>query len=64
MTTITETVTYPVAATRPNAVRDSLVLGGRALREIIRTPDALISPIFIPLFFLVVNVGQAGRIFP
>lgn len=41
-----------------------LALGGRAIREALRTPDALIPTVFIPLFFLVVNVGQAGRIFP
>src|SRR3954466_12410912 len=40
------------------------VLGQRALREAWRTPDALAPTLFIPLFFLVVNVGQAGRIFP
>lgn len=40
------------------------VLGQRALREAMRTPDALIPTLFIPLFFLIVNVGQAGRIFP
>jgi ABC-2 type transport system permease protein len=40
------------------------VLGQRAMREALRTPDALIPTLFIPLFFLVVNVGQAGRIFP
>jgi ABC-2 type transport system permease protein len=40
------------------------VLGQRALREAWRTPDALIPTLFIPLFFLVVNVGQAARIFP
>jgi ABC-2 type transport system permease protein len=45
-------------------VNESLVLGQRAVREALRTPDALIPTIFIPLFFLVVNVGQAGRIFP
>jgi len=39
-------------------------LGQRALREAWRTPDALVPTLFIPLFFLVVNVGQAGRIFP
>jgi ABC-2 type transport system permease protein len=39
------------------------VLGQRALREALRTPDSLIPTLFIPLFFLVVNVGQAGRIF-
>lgn len=42
----------------------SLVLGERALREARRTLDALIPTLLIPLFFLVVNVGQAGRIFP
>jgi ABC-2 type transport system permease protein len=40
------------------------VLGRRALREAWRTPEALVPTLFIPLFFLVVNVGQAGRIFP
>ena len=42
----------------------ALVLGRRALREAIRTPEALVPTLFIPLFFLVVNVGQAARIFP
>src|SRR5215475_1950292 len=34
-------------------------LGRRALREALRTPEAL-----LPTLFLVVNVGQAGKIFP
>ena len=38
--------------------------GQRALREAWRTPEALLPTLFIPLFFLVVNVGQAGKIFP
>ena len=42
----------------------ALVLGERALREARRTPEALVPTLFIPLFFLVVNVGQAGKIFP
>lgn len=42
----------------------STALGQRAVREIFRTPDALIPALFIPLFFMVVNVGQAARIFP
>ena len=42
----------------------ALVLGQRALREAWRTPEALLPTLFIPLFFLVVNVGQAGKIFP
>lgn len=43
---------------------DTLVLARRALREGIRTPEAIIPTLFIPLFFLAVNVGQAARIFP
>ena len=41
-----------------------LVLVGRSIRESLRTPEALLPTLFIPLFFLVVNVGQAARIFP
>jgi ABC-2 type transport system permease protein len=40
------------------------LLGQRALREGWRTPEVLIPTLFIPLFFLVVNVGQAAKIFP
>jgi ABC-2 type transport system permease protein len=40
------------------------LLGQRALREGWRTPESLFPTLFIPLFFLVVNVGQAARIFP
>jgi ABC-2 type transport system permease protein len=43
---------------------DALLLGRRALREGLRTPDAMLPTLFIPLFFLVVNVGQAAKIFP
>ncbi|MGH9150377.1 MAG: ABC transporter permease [Acidimicrobiales bacterium] len=39
-------------------------LAQRAIREIGRTPEQLFPTVFIPLFFLVVNVGQAGRVFP
>jgi ABC-2 type transport system permease protein len=42
----------------------TLVLGRRALREGVRTPEAIVPTLFIPLFFLVVNVGQAAKIFP
>lgn len=66
------TTTAPLAPTPPTSsdrslagsLRDSLVLGGRAVREALRTPDSLLPSMFIPLFFLVVNVGQAARIFP
>lgn len=67
MTTVTQTParSLTVAHRGPmGAARDSLVLGGRAIREAIRTPDSLLPTMFIPLFFLVVNVGQAARIFP
>ncbi|HEX4719248.1 MAG TPA: ABC transporter permease [Thermoleophilaceae bacterium] len=42
----------------------TLVLGRRALREALRQPDALFMTMFIPLFFLIVNTGQAAKIFP
>lgn len=42
----------------------ALVLARRALREGVRTPEAIVPTLFIPLFFLVVNVGQAAKIFP
>jgi ABC-2 type transport system permease protein len=45
-------------------VNQAMVLGERALREAKRTPDALLPTILIPVFFLVVNVGQAAKIFP
>jgi ABC-2 type transport system permease protein len=43
---------------------EAWVLGQRALRETLRTPDALVPTLFIPLFFLAVNVGQVAEIFP
>jgi ABC-2 type transport system permease protein len=46
------------------AAAQAWLLGRRALREALRTPDSTIPTLFIPLFFLVVNIGQAGRIFP
>jgi ABC-2 type transport system permease protein len=42
----------------------TIALGRRALREAVRTPDALFMTMFIPIFFLVVNTGQAAKIFP
>ena len=42
----------------------TLVLGARSLREAIRQPDALFMTMFIPIFFLIVNTGQAADIFP
>ena len=42
----------------------AIALGRRALREALRAPEALFPVFFIPLFFLVVNTGQAAKIFP
>jgi ABC-2 type transport system permease protein len=42
----------------------TIALGKRGLREALRQPDALFMTMFIPLFFLVVNTGQAADIFP
>jgi len=42
----------------------TMTLGRRAVAEGLRTPEALFPTLFIPLFFLLVNVGQAGRVFP
>jgi ABC-2 type transport system permease protein len=44
-------------------VNATIALGKRGLREAIRQPDALFMTMFIPLFFLVVNTGQAAEIF-
>ena len=42
----------------------TLTLGRRSLREMLRQPDALFMTFFIPIFFLIVNTGQAADIFP
>jgi ABC-2 type transport system permease protein len=47
-----------------SALSESLVLGRRAINETLRTPEAIIPTVFIPLFFLVVNIGQAAKTFP
>lgn len=41
-----------------------LLLGRRAVREIARYPEATIPALFIPLFFLAVNIGQVAKTFP
>ena len=42
----------------------ALVLSSRSLREAVRSPDAIVPTLFIPIFFLIVNTGQAAKIFP
>ena len=43
---------------------EALLLGRRAVREVWRYPEATIPTLFIPLFFLAVNVGQVSKTFP
>jgi ABC-2 type transport system permease protein len=45
-------------------VSEVLLLGRRSVREIARYPEATIPALFIPLFFLVVNIGQVSKTFP
>ena len=40
------------------------LLSRRAIREIARYPEATIPALFIPLFFLAVNIGQVSETFP
>ena len=62
MTAIDTTVTTPAT---PSAIRarpagfvhDVASIAGRALRAVPRDVEAVIPPIFIALFFFVVNVG-------
>ncbi len=45
-------------------MNDTALLARRAVREVWRLPAATIPALFIPVFFLVVNLGQVNRIFP
>jgi ABC-2 type transport system permease protein len=39
------------------------ILTRRAVREALRTPEATVPLLFIPVFFLIVNIGQLGKQF-
>ncbi len=45
-------------------MNELLLLARRSVREIARYPEATIPALFIPLFFLAVNVGQVSKTFP
>ena len=45
-------------------MNETVLLARRAVREVYRLPTATIPGLFIPVFFLVVNLGQVNRIFP
>jgi len=44
-------------------VNEALLLGRRAIREVYRLPAATLPTLFIPLFFLAVNIGQVSKTF-
>lgn len=41
-----------------------MLLSQRAVREVWRIPEATFTALFIPVFFLVVNIGQVNNVFP
>jgi len=45
-------------------MRETWLLGKRAVAEIWKLPAATLPTLFIPLFFLAVNVGQVSKTFP
>ncbi|GAC1444869.1 MAG: ABC transporter permease [Mycobacteriales bacterium] len=45
-------------------MNETVLLARRAVREVYRLPAATIPALFIPVFFLIVNLGQVNRIFP
>ncbi|MDP9094764.1 MAG: ABC transporter permease [Actinomycetota bacterium] len=45
-------------------MNETILLARRAVREVWRLPAATIPALFIPVFFLVVNLGQVNRVFP
>jgi ABC-2 type transport system permease protein len=47
----------PVRARPAPALRDVASIAGRALRRLPREPETVLPPIFIALFFFVVNIG-------
>jgi len=51
-----------IRAREAGFARDVLSIAGRALRAIPREPEAVIPPVFIALFFFVVNIGTLQRL--
>jgi ABC-2 type transport system permease protein len=45
-------------------MNETMLLARRAVREVWRIPAATIPALFIPIFFLVVNLGQVNKVFP
>jgi ABC-2 type transport system permease protein len=45
-------------------MNETVLLARRAVREVWRLPAATLPALFIPVFFLVVNLGQVNKVFP
>ena len=45
-------------------MNETVLLARRAIREVWRLPAATLPMLFIPVFFLIVNLGQVNRVFP
>ena len=45
-------------------MNETILLARRAIREVWRLPAATLPALFIPVFFLVVNLGQVNKVFP
>jgi len=63
MTTVTETPVVDVARAKPaEFVRDLRSIAGRALRAVPRDVEVVIPPVFIALFFFIVNIATLQRL--
>jgi ABC-2 type transport system permease protein len=63
MTTVTDAAVLEVARAKPaEFVRDLRSIAGRALRAVPRDVEVVIPPVFIALFFFVVNIATLQRL--
>ena len=65
--TVTHVIDLPLAHDAPRArpagfVHDVTSVAGRALRAVPRDVEAVVPPVFIALFFFVVNIATLGRL--
>ena len=67
MTAIADRVTLPIPSEELRArpagfLHDVTSIAGRALRAVPREPEAVIPPVFIALFFFIVNIATLTRL--
>ena len=67
MTAVTDPITRPASGemslARPAGVlHDLTAIAGRALRAVPRDPAAVMPPVFIALFFFIVNIATLKRL--